>query len=133
MVEDPHRADKAVGRRIRVKRRAKGGIWLEGKVIAFDATKGRHTIQYDGNKTRTLTPLGKVQYEWKDDPARLPIQQIDLFSGRVLRTFASIADAAADIGPNADLSRITDVCQGNLKSYNDTSWRFTGSAGTAIR
>jgi len=116
-----------VRRRLRVLQQTQqpeGSDWLEGHLSSYNVITKEYEIVYDCGRIERRK-LDDITYEWKNDQGQKPVEQLDLRTGQLLRTFKSISDAALTI--RSQPGQIFAVCAGRSCSAKGYFWRYKGS------
>mmetsp|Transcript_22545 Transcript_22545/g.62654 ORF Transcript_22545/g.62654 Transcript_22545/m.62654 type:complete len:838 (+) Transcript_22545:42-2555(+) len=119
-------SEAAVGRRIRVRRPDDVHEWLDGTISCFDSATNQHEIMFDAGMVEYHN-LKALKFEFKNDNGEKPVEQLDLQTGKVLRTFDSCTSAEASLAGVKGLT-IQAVCKGDNRSSGGFFWRFKGSS-----
>uniref|UniRef100_A0A6S8YSM8 RING-type domain-containing protein n=1 Tax=Chaetoceros debilis TaxID=122233 RepID=A0A6S8YSM8_9STRA len=125
--EDTNPVDAIIGTRIRVFQG--GNEWIQGFLDSYDSETGRHKIKYDCGKCEEHK-LEDIQYDLEIDQGRdvaLPVEQVDVKTGKILASFNSALEAAFAAGEESE-SYILAVCEGQKRSCHGYFWRFKGSS-----
>lgn len=98
-------------------------------------------IHFQTDKTyisKIIASLGYQRRTWEEinnsnhDSIKRKVNKIDLSSGRVIKTYNSIVEAAKDLG-NIDYRKtIPNVCSGKIPSYLGFGWQYTEDIGKPI-
>jgi len=122
----PDENAELVSKRIRVLR-PEMNQWMEGKIVSYDPTTEKHTIQYDDGSS-VLVCLEDVEHEVKCDQGQKPVEKLNLETGEVLKTFASVSEAGLEVGLNPEnFSSISAVLHDQSRHCRGFFYRYQGS------
>ena len=100
---------------------------MEGKLCAYCPVTEKHTIKYDAGDG-VLVHLKDLEYDFKNDSGRKPVEKLSLETGEVLQTFPSVSEASQDIGlEQGQYSRISAVLRGLISNCSGYFYRYQGS------
>jgi len=116
--------EENVNRRLRIKLKSQNNRWEEGVVQRYLPQKGKYSIRLDNGHVEKVA-LDRVKHLFRDDEGNEPVQKLCLESGKVLKWYPSVGDAAKDTKTDSD--RIMQVLQNGLPSAKGCFWRYADS------